>query len=233
MRYVILVFLVSAGLNGATNRLEKIITALEKNKGKVEDMECTVVIRTGLPGEKEMVQKFRMWTKGDKKIRIEPFGDYRGEMSKMIVNGDRMLMVGPDGKEFITDYNKNKSALPGGTKMEQNYAEFLKEKDVKRIEIKGNKAVVEVVPENYPVAQKVVMVVDLDKGVVTEQKLYTNFGVNKMRMHYQRIDNAWVMSDIEMDVPVPQGGRGKMVIEFKNVKVNKGIKDNLFYIPEK
>jgi len=60
-----------------------------------------------------------------------------------------------------------------------------------------------------------------------------SFGVNKMRMHYQRIDNAWVMSDIEMDVPVPQGGRGKMVIEFKNVKVNKGIKDNLFYIPEK
>jgi len=35
-----------------------------------------------------------------------------------------------------------------------------------------------------------------------------------------------------MDVPVPQGGRGKMIIKFKNVKVNKGIKDRLFYIPE-
>jgi len=36
-----------------------------------------------------------------------------------------------------------------------------------------------------------------------------------------------------MDVPVPHGDRGKMVIEFKYVKVNKGIKDRLFYIPEK
>jgi len=36
-----------------------------------------------------------------------------------------------------------------------------------------------------------------------------------------------------MDVPVPQGGREKMVIEFRKVKVNKGIKDRLFYIPEK
>jgi len=233
MRYVILIFLVSAGLDGATNRLEKVITALEKNKGKVEDMECTVVIRTGLPGEKEMVQEFRMWTKGENKICIEPAGDNRAGMSKIIVNGDKMLMVGPDGKEFTTGYNKNESVLPGGGGINQDFTEFLKEKDVKKIEIKGNKAVIEVVPENYPVAQKVVMVVDLDRGVVTEQKLYTNFGVNKMRMHYQKIDDAWVMSEIEMDVPVPQGGRGKMVIEFKNVKVNKGIKDNLFYIPEK
>jgi len=51
-----------------------------------------------------------------------------------------------------------------------------------------------------------------------------------MRMKYKNIGGIWVISSIDMIVPTPQGKVGRMKIRYKDVKINKGIRDKVFEV---
>jgi len=39
---------------------------------------------------------------------------------------------------------------------------------------------------------------------------------------------TWVIKKINMTIPTPMGKTGKMTIEYKNIKLNQGIGDEMF-----
>ena len=60
--------------------------------------------------------------------------------------------------------------------------------------------------------------------------MYSNYGTTKMKMEYKEIGGVWMISSIQMTVPTPQGKVGRMKIEYKNIKINQGLSDNMFKI---
>ena len=121
--------------------------------------------------------------------------------------------------------------------LKQNKVSVVKEKKslVKSLFLRNTssetpkKVVLEVIPEEKdPMAQKIEMAVDMERGVITNQKMFSNYGTTKIDMEYENIKGAWVIKRINMTVPTPMGKTGKMTIDYTNIKLNQGINDKLF-----
>jgi len=175
-----------------------------------------------------------------------------GKMT-MIMNGDKMIMESGGKKKVMNrsasaatpGMGQSPTSLPSGMDLQQDFGEFLKQNKVSVISEKKSfvknllsrgasseapeKVVLKVIPEKKdPMVQKMEMTVDMNKGVVTSQKMFSNYGTTRMDMEYENIQGAWVIKKINMTIPTPMGKAGKMTIEYKNMKVNQGIKDEMF-----
>ena len=246
--------------------VDDVISALQKNIDKVQDMQCSVEMSIDMGDMGTQRQSMKMWSKGKDKMRMEmsapaglpmspsPMGQGApsGKMT-MIMNGDKMV-VESGGEKQVIDHSasaathgmgQSPASLAPGMDLQQDMGEFLKKNKVTVISGKksliGNlmskvssseapeKVVLEVIPEKKdPMVQKMEMTVDMNKGVITSQKMFSNYGTTKMNMEYENIKGAWIIKRINMTVPTPMGKSGKMTIEYKNVKVNQGISDRLF-----
>ncbi len=175
-----------------------------------------------------------------------------GKMT-MIMNGDKMIMESGGEKKVLNrpasaatpGAVQSPTSLPSGIDLQQDFGEFLKKNKVSVVSEKKSfvqkllsrgassetpeKVVLEVIPEDKdPMVQKIEMTVDMNKGVVTSQRMFSNYGTTKMNMEYENINSAWVLKRINMTIPTPMGKTGKMTIEYKNVKLNQGIRDEMF-----
>jgi len=171
----------------------------------------------------------------------------------MIMNGDKMIMESGGEKKVMnrpastmnSATGQSPTSLAPGMDLQQDFGEFLKKNKVSVISEKKSfvknllsrgassetpeKIVLEVIPENKdPMVQKMEMTVDMVRGVITGQKMFSNYGTTKMNMEYENVKGAWVIKKVNMTIPTPMGKTGKMTIEYKNIKLNQGIGDEIF-----
>ncbi len=207
--------------------LDDVVKALERNSSHLKDMSCEVVVETDL-GNEVKVQRMRLWSKGEK-LRMEMDGGMC-----MVMDGERVMMETSQGRSVMPmGFGDSKDALPSGVDVQGRFSEFLRENDARVLSCKGNRVTIELVPREFnPFATRMEMVVDMDRGVVVEQCIYSNYGTSRMEMEYRKVNGVWVISSVKSWVPVPGGKVVKTRIEYRNVKINQGLKDELFYIPE-
>ncbi len=243
MKKILFIFtiLFSFSLFSSTKSINDITKILQKNADKVKDMSCEVVMTMDLGKEGTRTQTMKMWMKGKDKIKMltafrQPL-TAEGKKNVVIINGDKMMMETPQGKQVINRTTSESlqptgnKATPPGVNLQKNAAEFFKENNAKIISQGRNKAVIEIIPKDKnPMTQKIEMVIDTKRGLITQQRMYSNYGTTKMKMKYKKIGDAWILSSIQMTVPTPMGKVGRMKIEYKNIKVNQGISDNMFKI---
>ena len=199
--------------------------------------------------------KMRMEMSAPAGLTVSPSAMGRGTPSEkmtMIMNGDKMIMESGGEKKVMnrpastmnSATGQSPTSLAPGMDLQQDFGEFLKQNKVSVISGKQSfiknllsrssnetpgKVVLEVIPEKKdPMIQKMEMTVDMNKGVVTNQKMFSNYGTTKMNMEYENVKGAWVIKKINMTIPTPMGKTGKMTIEYKNIKLNQGINDRLF-----
>jgi outer membrane lipoprotein-sorting protein len=258
MKKLVLILFLFVTVSVYADEVDDVIAALQKNMDKIQDMQCNVEMFIDMGEMGTQSQSMKMWSKGKDKMRMEmsppaglpmsPSTMGQGTPSgktTMIINGDKMIMDGPEGKKTLSSTG---SSLPGGQptppgmNLQQNMGDFLKKNKVsvvsgKKPFIKNllsrsetpKEVVLEVIPENKdPMIQKMEMTVDMERGIITNQKMFSNYGTTKMDMEYENIKGAWIIKRINMTIPTPMGKTGKMTIEYKNVKLNQGIGDELF-----
>jgi len=221
-----LIVLVTFALFSSTKTIDDISKILQKNAGRVQDMQADVVMEMDLGKAGTKTQRMKIWVKGKDKIKMEM------EKQTMIMNGDKMMMDTPQGKRVINQ--PTTKGMPPGINLQQGIGDFFKENSGKIVSQGRNKAVIKLIPKDKnPMMSKIEMTVDTKRGVITEQRMYSNYGTTKMRMEYKNIGGIWVISSIDMIVPTPQGKVGRMKIRYKNIKINKGISDKMFKISNK
>ena len=244
MKKILFIFtiLFSFSLFSSTKSIDDITKILQKNADKVKDMSCEVVMTMDLGKEGTKTQTMKMWMKGKDKMMMRYSSEgigYSGKEGKntVIINGDKMMMETPQGKQVVNRTTSDSlqptgnKATPPGINLQKNAADFFKENNAKIISQGRNKAVIEIIPKDKnPMTQKIEMVIDTKRGLITQQRMYSNYGTTKMKMKYKKVGDAWVLSSIQMTVPTPMGKVGRMKIEYKNIKVNQGISDNMFKI---
>lgn len=204
--------------------LDDILSNVAKNTKSNDTLSETIVVTMNIPGAKK-TEKMKLYKKGESKVRIENLGR-RGGVT--IINGEKMLMK-VDGKEVIKKTDKsNKLQLlqTGGSmfdvkNMKENYKITIKEN-------RGNIAVLHLVPnKKEKMYNSLDMVIDKNNWRVIEQKMYSNTGIAKMEIGYDKAGN---ISRIEMNTPLPHGGeRGTIKIEYSGIS-RGNIVDKLFDI---
>ena len=230
MRKVSFIFsvLFSISLFSSIKSIDEITRVMQRNADKVKDMMCEVVMTMDLGKGGRRTQTMRLWMKGKDKITMEYGGN------KIIINGDKMLMDTPQGERVINrDTQGAENPAPPGVDLQKRAGDFFKENNAKVVSQRRDKAVIEIIPKDKnPMMNRIRMVIDTERGLITEQRMYSNYGTTKMEMKYKKIGDAWVLSEIEMVVPTPQGRAGRMKVEYKNIRINQGISDKFFEIKE-
>ncbi|OQX56323.1 MAG: hypothetical protein B5M53_02070 [Candidatus Cloacimonas sp. 4484_209] len=201
--------------------VDDIIGRLEESQNSVKDMSADVVMEISIP-EKTITQEMRMWSKGDKtKIKMvnteHPMTVIMDKEKMTIKQADRLKTE--DRRPKTTDL----TALNG------KMGDFLRNSKTNIVKEEGNEITLSVIPEEAnPLMQKVDMVIDMEKGVITQQKMYSNMGVSFCKMEYEKNSDIWVLKRFTMTSSFGQMGTSTVKAEYKDVKVNKGIGDEMF-----
>jgi len=179
----------------------------------------------------------KMWSKGDK-TRIEFAEDQDAiGLPKTVITDDRKMIIETyRGKEVIdikeTDQKKDEARndiIPLGFELQKGIGNFLRESDVNIMSERGNEVMLSVIPKQLnQLMQKLDMVVDIEKGVISQQKIYSNMGISFCKMEYEKKDNVWVLSKFIMISSYGQIGTSKIKTEYRNIQVNSGIENRIF-----
>jgi len=222
--------------NGTT--VENVIARLEFNQNKIKDMSAEVKMDITVAGKKTM-QEMNLWSK-DEKMKIEMVNTDR---PMTVIMDTQKMSIKQAGKEpQVIDMKKvteekgktvkgkvQNSITPPGMDLQKGMGEFLRKSDVSIMKEEGNKITLSVIPEeSNPLMQKLDMVIDIEKGVITQQKMYSNMGVSFCKMEYEKKDNVWVLKKFTMTSNLGQMGTSTVKAEYKNVKINEGIDDEVF-----
>jgi outer membrane lipoprotein-sorting protein len=246
-------FLLFISINSYAVTVDEIIEKLEENQEKIEDITADVVMEISVAG-KTTIQEMQMWSKQDKtKIEVEEVKSEKltplendsltGQEGKsetelpmtVIMDADKMT-IKQAGKELqvidlkeVKDKRKAIPQTPPGLTLQKGMGELLRKSDVTITREEGNEITLSVIPEeSNPLMQKLDMVVDMEKGVITQQKMYSNMGMSFCSMEYEKKDEIWVLKKFTMTSNLGQMGISTIKAEYKNVEVNKGIKDKMF-----
>lgn len=242
MTLILLIVFSSGSVCAVT--VNDIIQKLEQNATKIKDMQANVEMRISFEGESlgsgtDKTQKMKIYTKGKDKARI----DIKEPTEQtIIINKDKMLMEstpqnGDKGKikkvvtiDSITSSSQNMN-IPG-TDLSKTFIDLLKKSDTQIVNSNGIFHILKVTPKNTgSLIQKIELVVDYNKGIITTEKIFANNGTSLMNMQYQKIDNIWVLTYMEVTSPIGTK-KMKMTSIYKNIQINKGIPENKFIIKE-
>lgn len=229
--------------------LPEVISTLKGNSDKVKDLQADVIMEMDMGEAGKRTQEMTVWSKGKDRMRMEMNEAYSSRLSAdslktkerlgkttMIINGDKMLMITPEGEKRLSADSSRLTAkkaqpTPPGLDMQKGMEEFLKKNETTVLSAKDNKIVLEVIPEEKsPLMEKVELTVDMKRGVVTSQSMFSSYGTTKMQMEYEEIKGAWVLKKVSMIIPTPVGKVGRMTVEYKNIKINQGLKDEMFEV---
>ncbi|TES93517.1 MAG: hypothetical protein E3J87_02170 [Candidatus Cloacimonadota bacterium] len=230
--------------------IDEIIKRLEENQGKIKDLEADVVMEVNNVAGMITAQELKVWSKGDDKTKIEIVHSDAFEDDSLtffpttvIINGSKMS-IGQRGKtqqvidiEEIQDKGKvDKRYEPMeqftlGMGLLKGMGDFLRKSEVSIVKEEGNKITLSIIPEETNLLmQKINMVVDMGRGVITQQKMYSNMGINFCRMEYEKKDEIWILRKFTMTNSFGQMGTSTVKVEYKNIQLNKGIENVMFEI---
>jgi outer membrane lipoprotein-sorting protein len=229
--------------------VDEIIEKLEENQEKIEDITADVVMRVSVAG-KIRSQEVKMWCKGDKKMRTEfvssegfTANELKALPTALIMNGSKMSIKKDDKTSLVIDMEiqnkeniiknylpKSQSPIPG-IGFQKGISDFLKSSEVSIEEEEGSKIKLLVIPkESDPIMQKSYLVVDMEKGVVNQFKMYSNLGSSFINMEYVREKGIWVLKKFKLTSSLGLMGTSKLETNYKNIELNKGIDNKKFEI---
>ncbi len=219
--------------------LDNLITNLQANQNKVKDMYAetvtTITSNMTMPGQEskgpqKMVQKGKMWTKGQDKTKIEMLSPTK---QVTITNGDQMAMINSEtGQKMIQDLKKLREKNGTGDTSRQMSLEKAKEFFNLSSVKKGDDYVITGVPKkDNKFIGKMEFYVDSGRWIPVKIMMYDAKGkpVSESNIEYREFSGVWVPVKNISKVTTPMG---KMDVEmlFENVRVNQGINDREFKI---
>ncbi|MBI5399507.1 outer membrane lipoprotein-sorting protein [Candidatus Saganbacteria bacterium] len=244
---VVFVFHLTTALLAQDLSLQEIIDKLQANQSKIQDMyaETTTKITSNiqLPTDNKkqpqtMVQKARMWTKGQDKSKIEMLSPMK---QTTITNGDKMAISNPEtGQKMVQDLKKIKDQGIKGAR-DQGQMNLEKAKEFFDFSVRKLEALKPGDLETYIVTGvpkkenkflgKMEFFIDSDKWAPVRIVMLDAKGkqINETKIEYAQMSGVWVPVKSQSVVNTPMG---KMDVEmdYNNVRVNQGIKDSEFKV---
>lgn len=222
--------------------LDDVINNLQANQAKIKDMYAetatTITSNMAMPGQEargpqKMIQKAKMWTKGQDKSKIEMLSPMR---QTTITNGDQMAIINPDnGQKVVQDLKKmrEKSGMPGSSgQMSMEKAKEFFDLSVKQVDASVETFIITGVPKKAnKFLGKMEFYVDGERWVPTKILMYDAKGksISQSVLEYQEISDVWMPVRNISNITTPMGAM-KVEMEFDKTKVNQGIKDSEFKI---
>lgn len=226
----------------------KITSNLQLAPSKVEGLTTDNKSKT-----QTMVQNGRMWTKGNNMSKIEMLSPMR---QITITNGDKMAIINSEtGQKMVQDLKKLKGQVPGGKGQEGMNLEKAKEFfDLSVRKLDASKlypdshigagdletyVIVGIPKQANKFLGKMEFYVDSEKWVPVKILMYgpKDKLMSQSEIEYQKFqgssskgqEDIWIPVKNVSNVTTPMGAM-KVEMEFENIKVNKGIKDEEFKI---
>ncbi|MFC1540440.1 outer membrane lipoprotein carrier protein LolA [Candidatus Margulisiibacteriota bacterium] len=221
--------------------LKDILEKTQANQKKIKDMyaETTTTITSSMAmpgstqkGPQTMVQKGKMWTKGEDKSKVEMISPMR---QITITNGDQMAIINPEtGQKLVQDLAKLREKQGG---MAQSSKQMDLEKAMEYFDLsveqteKGGYIITGVPREDNKFLSRMEFHIDSVRWVPVKILMYGAEGklMSRSELEYKEISGIWMPVRNVSDVNSPMG---KMSVEmiFENIKVNEGIEDSEFGI---
>lgn len=232
--YVILLFVAAIFILSQISfaqdlNLDDLIGKIQENKAKIVDMYSEM--KTTMTGQGKMssmnsVQKARMWEKGDDMSKIEMLEPIK---QTTIRNGDKLIIIdGSSGKKTVKDLSTDKFAASSSS---QGKMDFNKMKEMFDLSVSANADtyIIACTPKNVGFIGKIEIYVDNKNFVSVKILTYdrNNKVINETAMEYTEISGIFVPQKTHSSVNSPMG-KMTVDVEFLNIKVNEGIKDEEF-----
>lgn len=219
--------------------LQSLLNKIQSNQNKIKDMyaETTTTITSSIamPGTKtkgpqKMVQKGKMWTKGQDKSKIEMLSPMK---QVTITNGDKMAIINPQtGQKMVQDLSKVRGPRSKVQGQEMDLQKAMEYFDLSLKQTEDGDYVITGVPKKKnKFLGKMEFYVDSTRWVPVKILMYgaKNKLLSRSVIEYEKISKVWVPVKNRSNVNTP-AGRMEVEMEFKNIKINKGIKDKEFEI---
>ncbi|MDD5383002.1 MAG: outer membrane lipoprotein-sorting protein [Candidatus Margulisbacteria bacterium] len=221
--------------------LDDLVNKLQSNQSKINDMYAetvtTITSNMAMPGAEgrgpqKMVQKGKMWTKGENKSKIEMLTPMK---QTTITNGDKMLIINSEtGQKMVQDLKEMRKKAGGVAGSGGQQMGLAKAKEYFNLSVsqKGGNYVITGIPkEANKFLAKMEFYIDSSKWIPTKVLMYgpQNKLISQSNIEYQKISDVWVPVKNISDVTTP-AGKMKIEMEFNNIKINRGISDNEFKI---
>ncbi|OGB90163.1 hypothetical protein A2625_04190 [candidate division WOR-1 bacterium RIFCSPHIGHO2_01_FULL_53_15] len=219
--------------------LNEVIKNLQSNQSKIKDMyaetKTTITSNMVMPGQEtkgpqKMVQKGKMWTKGESKSKIEMLSPMK---QTTVTNGDKMAIINPEtGQKMVQDLKRLKGQGTGGKGQESMSLEKAKEFfDLSVAEKDGGYVITGVPKKDNKFLGKMQFFVDPTKWVPVKIVMYDAKGkpMSQSEIEYKKVSDIWVPEKNKSLVTTPMG-KMEVEMEFSNIKVNKGISDGEFKV---
>lgn len=213
--------------------LNKIEAAQDKIKDMQAEIESTATAKMTIRGEEttqKFAQKGKIWIKKPDKFRIETSSPVE---QITIMNGDKMAIINKTtGQKIVQDMKKLREQTGMTQGEEMNIVKTMEQFDLKITKKDKNEIVITGKPEKKSeYLGKMVFVIDANKHLPIRIASYSPKGglLTYSTLEYKEISKIWVLVKNTTDINTPYGS-SKTVMEFKNIKVNKGISDKLFEI---
>jgi outer membrane lipoprotein-sorting protein len=235
---IAILIIVSLSAQAADMTVDDIITNLQANQTKIHDLyaETTTTMTSNmtLPGQEskgpqKMVQTARTWTKGQDKSKIEQLTPTR---QITITNGDQMAIIDPEsGQKVVQDLKKLRTQTGGLAGGQMSLA---KAKEAFTFTVSRNDTgyLVTGVPKKAnQFFGKMEIAIDSDKWVPVRITMYDmrSKPISRSDLEYQEIAGAWVPLSNKSLTITPMG-QMDIQMDYEKVKVNSGLKDELFKI---
>ncbi|OGC10435.1 hypothetical protein A3D23_07210 [candidate division WOR-1 bacterium RIFCSPHIGHO2_02_FULL_53_26] len=238
--------------------LDDLIAKIQSNQSKIHDMyaETTTTITSNMvmPGQEsrgtqKIIQKSKMWTKGQDKSKIEMLSPTR---QITIINGDQMATINPEtGQKVVQDLKKlrdKSGGLAGGQsgqmtldKISEFFYLSVRKLDPSTTEGVNTYVVTGVPKKENKFMGKMEFYVDSERWAPVKILMYDpkNRPMSQTEIEYSSVEDKSATASEGSVIFVPLKNKsvvsspmGKMEIEveYTTVKVNGGISDKEFVV---
>lgn len=216
---------------GYAIEIKDLMNEVKTNQEKIKDMyvEMTTTMSSqlnlGASVPQKMVNKSRMWTKGQGKVKTEMLSPMR---QITIVNGNKIAMINPQtGQKTVNDINKQQQDM-------RQFNDPSKALDYFNLSVKDekDKYIITGTPKQAnQLFSKMVFEIDKKNKVTKKVMLYNTKGdvISVSELEYKEVSSILVPYKTRSIINTPQGMMNVDVI-YDAIKLNSGISDNEFKI---
>ncbi|KAF0133357.1 MAG: hypothetical protein FD145_1318 [Candidatus Saganbacteria bacterium] len=225
--FMALSFVFAVSVLASDLSIDELIKNIQSNQSQIKDMSADMATKmsSNMKGAKDIEQKGKITIKYPNKTKMEMFEPSR---QVTINNGKKMIMIDKNsGQRYEQDLSKTNMPMNNADNMDfqkaKEYFNFSVKKEGDKYLITGKTK-----KENKLIG-KMEILINPDKWLPEKIKAYNpqNKLISETDMEYEKISNCWVMVKSKSSVTMPNGSM-KMDMEYKNVKINKGIGDGEF-----
>ena len=230
----------SAEAQGA--KAEALLAKIKSAQSAIKDLQAdtttTITSNISLPGAaskgpQTMTQKGRMWQKGRNKSKVEMT---EPKKQTTITNGNIMTIIDPSsGRKIVQDMSKIRGQGPGAKGQGMDATKALDYFDLTVTEHGTIEYIITGRPkEANQFLGRMDFIIDAEKYVPVRIAMYTPKGtlMSLSEMEYAEIEVStgeavWVPKKIRSIVTMQMGSVNTEMV-YENIKVNQGIKDEIF-----